>query len=488
MLLEFDKFVSLLDPKRLEGELNVDIEDIIYDSRKAKPGSLFVCIKGFKTDGHMYIKDAIKSGVSAIVTERWLEDFGSIAQCQVEDSRNALAILSKFLFKDPTSKIQLVGITGTNGKTTTSYLVDSIFRNAGRKTGLIGTVEHKVGDRVFPVERTTPESYDLQKIFKKMVESGVTHAVMEASSHAIDLHRVDGCSFNVLVFTNLSQDHLDYHKSMRKYFLTKKKIFDDYKKTAKVINIDDSYGKEIASNSANVISYGLSKTAMVRAEEIQLHKKGSKFKILTSTSDIDLSINLKGLFNVYNSLAAAGVGLALGFSNEDIKSGIEAVLNISGRFETVDCGQDFSVFVDYAHTPDGLEKLIKAAREITEGRVITVFGCGGDRDKKKRSLMGKIAGELSDYLIITSDNPRSEEPLAIIEEIERGLGKAPFVKYKRIIDRKEAIYYALSLAESGDSVLVAGKGHESGQVFKDKVVPFDDRAVVREALLEMDLC
>ncbi len=489
VLFELDKCISSLKLKKVRGEVNINVKNIAYDSRKVKPGSLFVCIKGFKTDGHLYAENAIKSGASAIVTERWLNLSSVIPQIQVLNTREALAVLSNTLFVNPTSELQLVGITGTNGKTTTSYLVDSMFRTAGKKTGLTGTVQCKIGDRVLAVDKTTPESYDLQRLFRDMVNDEVSCATMEISSHGIDLHRIDGCHFNALVFTNLSQDHLDYHRSMDDYFKTKKKLFDDNDDVVRVINVDDSYGRQIVSQGGKIFCYGLTQPADIRAEDLKINREGSMFKVLTSTLTLDLSIKLRGLFNVYNSLAAVGVGLALGLSPEHIKVGIESVSTIPGRFEAIDCGQDFSVFVDYAHTPDGLEKLISAAREITENRVITLFGCGGDRDKKKRPLMGAIAGKLSNFTIITSDNPRSEEPKKIIKEIEGGLLKeTPNANYRIIIDRKEAIYHAISSAKVGDVVLVAGKGHEKGQIFGDKTVPFDDRVIVREALRELTLC
>ncbi len=489
VLFRLNECIPSLKTERTEGKLNLNIVDIAYDSRKVRPGSLFVCIKGFKTDGHLYIEDAIKSGAVAVITERWQSISNSISQIQVRKSREALAFLSRILFNDPTSKLKLVGITGTNGKTTTSYLVESIFRAGGKRTGLIGTVQHRVGDDVLPAERTTPESYDLQKLFKKMVDEGVSHVVMEVSSHAIDLHRIDGCHFDVLVFTNLSQDHLDYHGDMDRYFNVKKKIFDDYSDVMKVINTDDPYGRQIASQNTRVTGYGLVKPAEVMADKVRILETGSRFKLLTSTLALDLSVKLRGEFNVYNSLAAIGVGLSMKMPPDVIKAGVEGVLNIPGRFEAIDCGQKFSVFIDYAHTPDGLEKLIKAARKIAKKRVITVFGCGGDRDSKKRPLMGAIAGKLSDFTIITSDNPRSEEPTAIIGKIEEGLLKEiSTADYLTITDRKEAIYHAVSLAKAGDVILIAGKGHETGQIFGDKIVPFDDRVVAMNALRELTSC
>ncbi|MDO8885504.1 UDP-N-acetylmuramoyl-L-alanyl-D-glutamate--2,6-diaminopimelate ligase [Candidatus Oleimmundimicrobium sp.] len=487
-MFKLNEILPSIKAKRTEGELNLNIEDIAYDSRKAIPGSLFVCVKGLKTNGHLYIDQAIKLGAVAVVTEHWQDIPDSITQIQVQNSRETLALLSKVLFDDPSFKLKLVGITGTNGKTTTSYLVESIFKKAGKKTGLIGTIEYKIGDNALPVKRTTPESYDLQKILKKMLDEGVTHVVMEVSSHAIDLHRVDGCHFDVLVFTNLSQDHLDYHNSMSEYFKVKQRLFENHNDAVKVINIDDPYGKIIASNGQKIVSYGLTESAEIKGDKVSVRWSGSKFKLLTSTLTLDLSIKLKGLFNVYNSLAAIGVGLSMKILPETIKAGVEDISSVPGRFEAIDCGQKFGVFVDYAHTPDGMEQLIKAAGEIAKGRIITVFGCGGDRDRKKRPLMGEIAGRLSDFVIITSDNPRSEKPMKIIKEIEDGLLNMNYSDYLVIEDRKEAICRAISLAKTDDVVLITGKGHETGQIFDNKTIPFDDREVAMSILRKLMSC
>ncbi|MDI6892129.1 MAG: UDP-N-acetylmuramoyl-L-alanyl-D-glutamate--2,6-diaminopimelate ligase [Actinomycetota bacterium] len=484
--MKLSKLLPSLAIKRSEGNQDIEITGIAHDSRRVKAGNVFVCIKGFNADGHDYIGEAIKRGARALVVENWEDVPPGMVRILVPDSRRALSSLSADFYEQPSSRLTLVGVTGTNGKTTTTYLVESIFKAAGWKTGLLGTVQYRMGDHVLPVDKTTPEAPELQQLFDRMVKEGVRAAVMEVSSHAIDLHRIDHCQFDVLVFTNLSQDHLDYHGSIEEYFVVKSRLFENasVKPVIHVINVDDPYGRKIARVSkVKTILYGLDKSADVVASRVDLTEKGTNFKVSTSTGDLSISLLLRGAFNVYNSLAAIGTSLALGVPLEAIKCGLERVVSIPGRFEMVDCGQSFMVVVDYAHTPDSLEKVLTATRAITRGGVITVFGCGGDRDKTKRPLMGKVSADLSDYIIITSDNPRSEEPEDIISQIEVGVREvASPTRYEKIVDRREAISKAISMARAGDLVLIAGKGHETGQIFKDRVVPFDDRVVAEMAL------
>lgn len=499
------RLADLLDGIETEnviGNIDIEVAGIAYDSRQLAPGGLFVCLKGLNTDGHLYLPEAISRGAAGVVIEEEVKTPEGLASVRVENSRKALAGLSNRFFGDPTSKLTLVGVTGTNGKTTTTYLIESIARAAGKKTGLVGTVKYQIGDRALPVARTTPESSDLQRIFNQMVEEGVELAVIEVSSHAIHQRRIDGCRFDALVFTNLSQDHLDYHGDIEAYFQVKASLFDQaHEQTYRIINIDDFYGWEILKKlkgiktlTLPILTYGLThdhswfktrdKNPRVDGTITNIDERGSEFNIHSPTADFSVRSQLVGNFNVYNSLAAAAVGIALGFPVTAIKEGLESVANIPGRFETVDLGQDFLVVVDYAHTPDGLANVLGSAEQFS-GRIITVFGCGGDRDKSKRPLMGQIAARTSQYVVVTNDNPRSEKPDDIIEQIEGGFKKvrkpAPYVI---LPDRREAIFHAIAIAEKGNLVLIAGKGHETGQAFADKTVPFDDKEVAAEAIRE----
>lgn len=493
--MKLTEILSALPEAETKGNIELDIKELAYHSRQVKDGCLFVCIKGFKTDGHLYAREAWRSGAVAFVVERWLSEVPEDLQILVPNSRQTLALLANILYNYPTQRLQLIGVTGTNGKTTTTFLIESILRTAGRKTGLIGTVEYKIGDGHLSVERTTPESLDLQHLFAQMIEAGVGSVVMEVSSHAIDQERVTGCRYDVVVFTNLSQDHLDYHQTLEDYFQVKSRLFkNDFDREAGskiryVINADDIYGKRLiemlerTGKSSNVYLYGLNSNVDIIGKEVKLSGQGTSFRICTPVGNLFLKIQLKGLFNVYNSLAAAGVAISLGLPLETIKNGIEGVTNIPGRYETVDCGQGFDVVVDYAHTPDSLRNVLETAKSISKGRVITVFGCGGNRDKEKRSLMGAVAARLSDFSIITSDNPRNEDPASIINQIEEGFKhQLPQARYSKVLDRKDAIFQAIALAREGDTVIIAGKGHEKEQVFANQTIPFEDRQVVVEAL------
>ncbi|MBI4743627.1 MAG: UDP-N-acetylmuramoyl-L-alanyl-D-glutamate--2,6-diaminopimelate ligase [Actinobacteria bacterium] len=491
--MNLNRLIKSLSPKEIKGNIDLDIRGIAYNSNKVKPGDLFVCIKGFKDDGHLYAEDALTNGAVAFIVERPTEGLKS-SQIVVESSRKALAVASNIFFGFPSSRLELIGVTGTNGKTTTVYMIDSILKAAGKKTGLLGTIEYRIDNKFYPSYCTTPESLDLQIMFDEMLKQKVDSVVMEVTSHAIDLERVTGCQFRVLVFTNLSQDHLDYHENVENYFKVKSRIF---KNSANeiivpnyVINIDDFYGREIAKMvGMQGYFYGLNTPADITVSDINLTKEGTSFKTTTPKGPLFVKMRLKGVFNVYNALGAIGAGLSLGISLKDIKLGLEAIRLIPGRFEPLDYGQEFNVIIDYAHTPASLENVLKTIRRISDGRIITIFGCGGDRDKGKRPLMGAIAAELSDFFIITSDNPRSEDPMEIIDQIEGGfIEEFPKARYCKIADRRDAIFQAVALAKNGDTVIIAGKGHEQGQIFVDRIVPFDDHQVAYEALKELMRC
>lgn len=467
-------------PASLTGEAPATVTGVAYRSDLVRPGDVFFCIRGFAHDGHDFAADAVSRGASALVVERKL-DIGGVAQAIVPDARVALAEASAVAWGNPTRELDVVGVTGTNGKTTVTYLVDSIMRAAGWRTGLVGTVETRIGEDRLPAGRTTPESADLQALFAKMLREGCSGASVEVSSHAIDLHRVDGMRFAVAAFTNLSQDHLDYHHTMEEYFAVKKRLFTDMAVDERVVNVDDAYGAAIAAEVDGCRTVGMTADADVRARDVDSGPRGSTFTLVTPLGDASVSLPLAAQFNVSNALVAAGCGFALGLGLDDVVSGLEAAPQVPGRLERVEAGQPFSVLVDYAHTPDSLEKAIAAIKRVTPGRVITVFGCGGDRDPSKRPLMGRAAGLLSDVVIITSDNPRSEDPVGIILQAADGL-RDMATTYATEIDRRAAIAAAIAQASPGDAVLIAGKGHEDRQQFSDRTIRFDDREVAREEL------
>ena len=482
---------SEIDIIETRGNLASDISGISYDSRKVQPGYVFVCVEGYKTDGHAYVKAAVDKGAAAIVAQKDVEVPEGIPLILVRDTRKALALMGAAFAGCPARKLNMVGVTGTNGKTTTAFLIEEIFKEAGYKTGLIGTIMNKIGDKVLPVTNTTPESLDLQLLLKEMADSAVSHVVMEVSSHALELDRVAGVEFDTAVFTNITQDHLDFHQTMENYLEAKKKLFSnlhrDSGKGGKrhgIVNIDDPRAKDILeAASGQIVTYGIEHDCDIRACHISLQADGVTFDVLTPAGEITLALHLTGLFNVYNTLASVAVGFVHGIDLTDIKTALESVKGVPGRLEKVDEGQPFTVFVDYAHTPDGLENIIEAARGFTKGRIITLFGCGGDRDRTKRPIMGEIAARLSDYAVLTSDNPRTEDPLMILSEVGIGVRRAADPsKYSVIPDRREAIKYAIGMAQPGDVVLIAGKGHETYQLVQDKVLHFDDREVARELL------
>jgi UDP-N-acetylmuramoyl-L-alanyl-D-glutamate--2,6-diaminopimelate ligase len=482
----------------LRGEPSVEIRDLAYDSRRVGPGTLFFCFPGERTDGHDFAAAAVEAGASALVVERPLEL--EVPQAQVEDARAAMAPIAATFNGDPTSELGVVGITGTNGKTTTAFLVRHLLESAGRRCGLLGTVRRIVGGNVEEVERTTPEAIDLQRTFDRMLESGDAFCAMEVSSHALVLHRADAIQFAVKVFTNLSQDHLDFHADMEDYFEAKRLLFSgeggspiiELEGGVSVINIDDAYGRRLAEDldcgtGAECISYSAAGgQADLSARDVSFDASGSRFTCTTPDGEIQVRIPLPGDFNVANALAALGVARALGLDLSAAAAALASAEQVPGRFESIDEGQHFAVVVDYAHTPDSLENVLGAARRITGGRLISVFGCGGDRDRDKRPLMGRAGAELSDLAVVTSDNPRSEEPGAIIEQIEAGIGEDAPAEVVVEQDRRAAIALALERAGDGDTVVIAGKGHEQGQEFEEgRKIPFDDRDVAREELRKL---
>jgi UDP-N-acetylmuramoyl-L-alanyl-D-glutamate--2,6-diaminopimelate ligase len=475
---------------------NPGVAGVEYDSRRVRPGTVFVAMKGETSDGNRFIDQAIAAGAVAVVTDSAAETLRpAVAWAQVEHGRRALARLSANFYKKPAERIFNTGITGTNGKSTTAFLIESIFKTAGRKTALVGTIEYHVAGKVLPAPHTTPESLELNRLLSEGLGVGVTEAVMEVSSHALEQQRVFGIPFDVAVFTNLTRDHLDYHGTMEKYFRAKQVLFEGcgtYPPRASVLNTDDEYGRELLKlckkNRAVVISYGLA-SGDFHSEAIEITPRGTRFEMVTPAGKIAMWSPLIGKVNVYNVLAASAAGYARGCPAEAIAKGIFELACVPGRFERVDCGQAFTVVVDYAHTDDALRNLTALARDSIvraglKGKVITVFGCGGDRDRAKRPMMGEAAGKGSDFVVLTSDNPRSEDPLAIMNDAVVGLQKSG-VKYSMEPDRRKAIRLALRQASPGDIVLLAGKGHEKVQVTREGTIPFDDVEVAREELKEI---
>ncbi|HZS44419.1 MAG TPA: UDP-N-acetylmuramoyl-L-alanyl-D-glutamate--2,6-diaminopimelate ligase [Blastocatellia bacterium] len=468
----------------LTGSSEIVAQDITHDSRRCGPGTIFVAIKGLKVNGNKFVPQAIERGSNAIISEDEPPKNFSGGWIQVRNPRQALAQASAAVFKYPTKQLKLVGITGTNGKTTTAHLVDSIIRAHDGISAIMGTINARIGTESVKAEHTTPEASEVQRFLRRAVDTGAHAAVMEVSSHSLDMHRVDACRFEVAAFTNLTRDHLDYHGTMDDYFAVKRRLFNGEVGSPRyaIINIDDPRGNELVkASTGTVITYGLKYDADVKTDMFSLTLSGLNFIASTPKGSIHVSSPLVGRPHVYNILAAIGIGIALGYDQETIETGINTCPVVEGRFERVPCNEDFAVIVDYAHTDDALRNVLKTAREVARNRIITVFGCGGDRDRTKRPLMGQAAARFSDVVIVTSDNPRSEDPMDIIAEIEPGLesiGKP----YLKIPDRREAIHRAIKEAQPGDLVLLAGKGHEDYQVLKDRTLHFDDREVAREAL------
>lgn len=472
-----------------EPQANPEVYGIEYDSRRIRPGFLFLAMQGESTDGNRYIDAAISNGAVAVVSDSSeVASREGIAWARVAHGRRALAVISSKFFSAPEKQLALTGITGTNGKTTTSFLLDSILNAAGRKTVLVGTIEYHVAGEVYDAPHTTPESLDLLRLFAGGVHRGANEGVMEVSSHALAQERTYGLPFDVAVFTNLTQDHLDYHGNFESYFAAKRRLFEGVGAApprVAVINAEDEYGRGLATfadGKSQVMTYGI-ESGDIRAEGVRLGRDGTRFLLCSPAGQVEVASPLLGRVNIQNILAAAGAALARGCSLDEMRRGIANLTRVPGRFERVDCGQPFTVAVDYAHTDDALRNLLKLARQFVgdKRRVITLFGCGGDRDKTKRPRMGRAAGEGSDFVLLTSDNPRSEDPLAIIDQARAGL-LVTGTRFAVEPDRRKAIALAISEAEEGDIVLLAGKGHEKVQVLPTGTVPFDDVAVAREAL------
>lgn len=480
---------------KLFGNSENKVTDVTHDSRQAGPGSLFVAIRGLTMDGHRFIEDVIRRGTVGIISELEVpEDFQGI-WLQVENARIALAQAAAVINDNPSHKLKLVGITGTNGKTTTTYLTSALAEANDEKSAMLTTVEYRIGEKSEPAVRTTPEASDTQRFLREAVEAGCEMATMETSSQAIDLHRCDALRFQVAIFTNLTRDHLDYHLTMENYFEAKKHLFDGTlgeKPASSVINIDDEWGNKLAqelkANGQNVVTFALNNPADLNPENIEVSLlKGTSFLLKTPKGERQITSPLVGKPHVYNILAATSAALELGYDLDNIVKGIETCIGAPGRFERVPHDGDFAIVVDYAHSDDALLNVLKTARDLTKGRIITVFGCGGDRDKTKRAPMGQVAGKHSDLAIITSDNPRTEDPLKIISQIEAGI-KETNCPYLMISDRRDAIHTAIDKAKPGDVVLIAGKGHETYQIIGNDKFHFDDREIALEALekLKMD--
>jgi UDP-N-acetylmuramoyl-L-alanyl-D-glutamate--2,6-diaminopimelate ligase len=457
--MELERLVAALEPVEARGGLSVEVRDLAYDARAAGPGTLFFAVPGSRADGHDFAPEAVERGAVALVVERALDL--PVPQLVVRDARAAMAPVADAFFGEPTRELEVVGVTGTSGKTTTSHLLFAILAAAGRRPGLLGTVEARVGGERRGVVRTTPEAIDLQRVFREMLDAGDRSCAMEASSHASVLNRLDCVRFRVLVFTNLSQDHLDFHGDMEAYFEAKRRLFLVEPRPIAVVNVGDEYGRRLAQELPDAITFSAADASAL--------------------DGIDLK--LRGRFNLENALGGVSAARALGIDEDAIRRGLESVRGVPGRFESVDAGQPFHVIVDYAHKPDALEKVLRAARDLADDRqVICVVGAGGDRDRGKRPVMGRVASELADVTIVTSDNPRSEEPEAIAAEIVAGAGSEVEVE----LDRAAAIARAVELARPGDVVLIAGKGAEQGQEFADRTVPFDDREAARDALKALE--
>ena len=483
------------------------IDSVHYDSRTVRPGGLFVAIQGHRWDGYTYIEEAIENGAVAVLTEKEWSGRPSISVAQVENARLALAAVSSAFYGDPCRELCMIGITGTNGKTTTAYLMESILNAAGLEVGVIGTINYRFGGQSFTSPVTTPESLDLMRLLRKMADSGVTHVVLEVSSHALDLHRVAFCEFDVGVFTNLSREHLDYHHDMETYWQCKRELCvgrlgvgSKRGRATAVTNWDDLKGKELYGEvSVPCLRAGLSDDCEIRAQDINLTKDAASGRVRTPEGEFDFTSSLVGKHNVYNILSATGVAIALGLPLDTIQKGIMDLRGVPGRLECVTNDLGLSVFVDYAHTPDALENVLSVLRGLTSGRMITIFGCGGDRDRDKRPMMGATAGRLSDLVVLTSDNPRTEAPEAILAGIVEGTAAVQSHQYELhelakgfetpgyVVepDRRKAIALGLGAARSGDTVIIAGKGHETYQIIGETTIPFDDRVEAKKILQQL---
>lgn len=466
----------------IQGNIDIDITNICYDSRAVKPGDVFFCIEGFNMDGHEFAKKALENGAIAIVCSKKIKEFCTVTIINVENGRRALAIASANFYGNPSRKLKLIGITGTNGKTTSTFMMKAILEEAGFKVGVIGTIANYIGNTAIKTSRTTPESLELHMLFKKMVDAGVTYCIMEVSSHSLSLDRVYGLKFNQGIFTNLTRDHLDFHKTFENYYEAKLRLFKCSANS--IINIDDEYGDRVFKDIDTLkTTYSINKKSDFTAKNILISSRSAEFEVISKFGNIVINLEIPGRYNVYNALGSLAACINEGVSLQHVKKGLEKVL-IPGRCEIVAkrFKLSYEIIVDYAHTPDALDNILKTVREFTKGRLISVFGCGGDRDKTKRPLMGDIGCELSDIAIITSDNPRTEEPSLIIKDIVEGVKKNNYIV---IENRRDAIKKAMELAEKDDIIVIAGKGHEDYQVLKDRTIHFDEREVIADIIKEL---
>ncbi|RAL26012.1 UDP-N-acetylmuramoyl-L-alanyl-D-glutamate--2,6-diaminopimelate ligase [Thermoflavimicrobium daqui] len=488
--MRLEDIIQPLILKQVIGDLGTEIKGIKIDSRQVESGDLFIALRGLTVDGHRFIDKAISQGAAAVMVEEPIS--ANIPVVIVPDTRRAMAMAAATFYRHPTKELKVIGVTGTNGKTTTTNLIQHILNDQDQKTGLIGTISMKVGNREYKVNNTTPEIVDLQRSFRWMLDEGCKYAAIEVSSHGLVMGRTRGCEFHIAVFTNLTQDHLDYHETMEKYRDAKGLLFnqlgtrysdDPQFNQVAVLNADDPVSKHYANTtSAQVITYGIDQKADVRAENIRITATGTRFMLRSFGGDIEMNLQLVGKFNIYNALAAVSVALLEGISLEKVKKSLESISGVNGRFERVQAGQNFTVLVDYSHTPDSLENALQTIREFVDGRVICVVGCGGDRDRSKRPVMAQIAEKYSDLTIITSDNPRTEPPEEIIAEMVAGIKGVNLKRYETIVDRREAIHFAIHQAKANDVVLIAGKGHETYQEINGVRYDFDDRLVAKAAI------
>lgn len=473
------------------GDLTTQITGIQLDSRQVLPGDLFIALRGTKVDAHRFVKQAVAGGAAAVMVEESV-DLPEVPVIQVPDTRRAMAVVAAKFYGYPTKELKLIGVTGTNGKTTTTYLIEQLLQDKGASTGVIGTIQTKIKGKTLPTRNTTPEAVELQKTFRMMQDEGCEYSVIEVSSHALDMGRTRGCQFHIGVFTNLTQDHLDYHGTMEKYREAKSLLFSQLgnayagelqSNPLAIFNADDEASNYFMKRTAaQVLTYGIDQPADVRAENIQFSASGTSFILKTFRGEVPVQIKLAGKFNVYNVLAAVSVALVEGMDLHQIRSSLAEIKGVAGRFESVDLGQSFSVLVDYAHTPDSLENVLTTIREFARGRVICLVGCGGDRDRSKRPIMADIAVKYSDHAIFTSDNPRTEDPMAILEDMLTGVKSCRQERYTVIGDRSQAIHEAVKQAEPEDVILIAGKGHETYQEINGVRHHFDDREAARDAI------
>lgn len=477
--MKLSELIKDIDIKEIIGNTDVNVTKIAFNSAEVKAGCVFVCIKGLKADGHDFVQDALDKGAVAIIAEHKIPDI-AVNTVVVENTRLALAKISAVFYDYPYRKFKLIGITGTNGKTTSTYLIKSVLEYNGYKVGLIGTNQNMIGDEIIPSHHTTPDSLELMKLFSKMAEEEADYVVMEVSSHSIDQDRVSACEFYTVAITNVTQDHLDYHKTMENYVEAKAKLF-KLSKFGLVNNDDESEAVVKKNATCKILTYSVDASSDIVAENVVMDSKGVSFDLCYEGNKTNMNLSIPGKFSVYNALTSIGCLMTLGFSLDKIAEGLKKAQGVKGRIEVIPLNEDYTVIIDYAHTPDGLLNIIQTIRGFAKGRVVTLFGCGGDRDKTKRPIMGKIAGELSDYCIVTSDNPRTENPSEIIKDILKGI-KETDCGYTVVENRFDAIEYALDHAQKDDIILLAGKGHETYQILNGRTIVFDEREIVIKLL------